>query len=235
MLDRITLARTLVYPTPEALWTRAFLWPILSTVGYLLIYPLISRPLLVYWDKQQTKLADLRNAAQKKTLLTKEESQRIILDGLTQQKNFEETLSRQARENEALKTAQLDGPLGKLKNAEERIQVLERELERERANASPQNPLGHLARGGIEKGVRSVLSLLAKSDQQVLSKFDLAKKLNETPIRTVVYMESAVAAQMAQWTDPNQSHVRLTERGRDFVVKEGLDVGRLAEIAGPNS
>jgi hypothetical protein len=220
---RFTLAHSLLYPTSWAFWSHVVLWPILSTVGYILIYPRLSKPLLVYWDAQQKALADLRNAAQKKTLLTADESQKIILDAIDQRTKFEEILGRQAREIETLKNVQDSGPGGKLKDATERISALERELDRTRAASLPQNPLGHLPPETV-RGVRQVLQILAKASNQTQNKEDLLKNLGATQLKAQVYIDNAISAQLAEWAEPSlQINLRLSPRGREYVVREGLD------------
>jgi hypothetical protein len=100
---RFSLARGSFYATCWAGWWHFAVLPGITSLAYILLYPHFSKPLLIYWDKQQKALADLRNEAQKKTLLTVEESQKLILDSLEQRTKFEETLARQARELDTLR------------------------------------------------------------------------------------------------------------------------------------
>jgi hypothetical protein len=74
------------------------------------------------------------------------------------------------------------------------------------------------------RGVRQVLQILAKASNQTQNKEDLLKNLGATQLKAQVYIDNAISAQLAEWAEPSlQINLRLSPRGREYVVREGLD------------
>lgn len=216
---RFDLINTL-YPDARSLLLSVAILPVASSGAYLYLYPLISKPILVYWDKRQTELKTLRDEAQKKTLLTKEESQRIILESIELRKQFEEKLQSQAREIEVLHTSLKEGPEGKLKWATERITVLERELDNERRRAQPQDPLDNLS-DGIRSGVMAILRILSSEPSMQISEDAIAEKLNVSRLKSKTYIDSALGAQLIEPTGSVYTYT-LSALGRRYVLNNNL-------------
>lgn len=99
--ERLKLARAPYTDGSAGFWLLIG-FPLLSAVAYIILYPLFSRPLLLYWEWQNRVLDERLTEAQKKRRLTEEESQKLILLMREQRTEFQEALARVEAENTAL-------------------------------------------------------------------------------------------------------------------------------------
>ena len=220
--NRLRFAGDLLYSPSEMMWKRLIFYPSASCLGYIIIYPLLARYLLAYWDWQQTGIENLRKKAQGKRVLSVAESDAITLEIIQLRATSNEIISRQAREMEALRKVKDESDLAKqLAGAHERMQTLETELERTRKESVPNNPLGHLDEP-TKTGVRSVLNILAVSSGQRLSIEQTLRSLGQTSeARKKAFINAAMSAQLVGQSAAGSYY--LAEPGLTYVVREELD------------
>jgi hypothetical protein len=221
---RLQIARMLVYPDTVTLWLRGFVWPALCAVLFILAYPYPSKLLFGYWHKRQVELKKLRDQIEGETLLTREESRKIILDSVAQRTNYEEQIARQARELEALrgamgKTTPLDE--GVAEQQRQRIAALESEVDRLRGNEkrSTNDPLANLDQALLPV-MQKLLSIFAQNDPRSLEEAALLSNLGEPPSRGRYLLDVGRDAGLLEQI--GSTRYRLTTSGRAFVVKSGL-------------
>lgn len=137
---RFQLASRVVYPAPWGLptWTgvipRGFLWPALSSLAYILVYPPASKGLLAYWERWQTEIDNQRKVAQRRQILTREEADAILVGRIEERDRFTKQIGALTQEIEALRRSSGDESAGKkLVAVSERLAELERALSTARA------------------------------------------------------------------------------------------------------
>jgi hypothetical protein len=169
---RFTLAGEIVYAAPWGIdprWgvlLKGIIWPGLSSLAYIIVYPHISKKLLEYWDTRQSEIENLRKTAQKKRLLTSEEGEAIILRSLEERERFAKQLAAQSAEVEAVRKASVNSATeGKLTQAVGKIAELEKALSdatRKENEETERAALEHRSRNNAEQELS-----LARRDLQL--------------------------------------------------------------------
>lgn len=220
---RLTLARSLVYPDTYDIWIRGVALPVSSCLGYVLFYPWLSQWLLIWWDIRQKAIAEKRNHALGNQLLTREESRKIIRDALEQRKQLEGTIERQERELDALRSNRDVSGVKEIDVLNERNHHLNAELNRLRSTLSPEDALGQLDAKAKEQA-RLVLRIMANTVARRLSAEMLAEAMGTTVLKAEVAVGYLTKAGLAELV-PNISSTmwRLSDRGKEYIVREGLD------------
>lgn len=221
---RLQLAHMLVYPDESVLWLRAVVWPLVSSVAFILIYPYPSKWLFKYWHKKQIELKKLRDEIEGETLLTKEESRKITRDMVAIREKYEEQVERLAREVDALKTpgGALAGDQSTVEQQRQRISALEAELNR-RDSVEKQKQSDRL--GGFDvttqKQVLELLKLVAKRD--LVSADLLMKEMQLSRARSLFLIDSANSCGLIEHPDGMvPGTIGLSPGGRAFLNERGL-------------
>lgn len=226
---RFNLARVRLYPTETELWWRCLWWPLFSTLGYIVVYPPASIVFLMYWDRLQAIISNLRNKAQGNKLLTRAESDALRVENVEVRRKIREMEVKHEQEIEALRRTPAANTAGRGESTNELVQlrdrnaVVENELKRLNDQLSPQNPLGRFPRETV-RGVEELLKILAKlpGDDSMLES-EALQRLKLNPLHSRHVLDKALEAQVVFRQGSNNAvFLRLNERGREYVVMHKL-------------
>lgn len=223
--SRFSLARAIFYATPWNGWVHFVGLPALTSLGFLIGYPVVSLPILMYWDWTQRHINRLRNLAQGNELLSREASRKIIRDGLEERERAQEQIDKLQRELDALRHPDGGSPAegNSLESARQRIRALEGELKRLNDQMSPQNPLARYKDDTV-RGIEALLKILAElPGEDLMLESDALERLKLGPIQSRHILDKALEAQLVFRAGNNNAvHLRLNERGREYVVEKKL-------------
>ncbi len=215
---RFTLAKSVLYPTPLDFWKHIVIWPTLSCLGYIILYPWISQSLLVYWDRRQTVLLNKRKEVQGKNLLSQEESMVVYSHGAEERSKLAGRVRELETELDAIKRTPADLTKKLLQDAQERITVLERELSSERARSQPSNPLGSLS-DEERNGVHQLIKVLVKRPARDLVQSAIMSESGLTPHRARLAWEQATGAQLIKVRPENHNLWELSQQGLQYALR----------------
>ncbi|EKF9659542.1 hypothetical protein O1C77_003563 [Vibrio cholerae] len=97
------LEGTLVYSDTVDLILRGLLYPVFSSIAFLVLYPIPAKWAFGYWSRKQKELKVLKQEIEDETPLTLEESRRIRRDSVRLEIEFEEEIARKEEEIVRLK------------------------------------------------------------------------------------------------------------------------------------
>lgn len=221
--ERFALAHSEVYPGEFDLLFRAFLWPLACSVVFILTYPYPSRWLFHYWHKRQVEAKKLRDEIEGETLLTKEESRKLILDALRLQESHNEVIESLNRQIDALRKnsnasvkADTKVTSGELEQSLQRIRELEAKLAQQSSTKVDSDPVRRLAQE-LQPTVLKILSFLAERENFAYPRSQLAGQLGLTPIRADYIFDKAGSTGLVTL---DSGYVRLTPVGRDYVIEK---------------
>ena len=230
--NRFALARSVFYATPRDGFIHFIGLPAATSLAYLIFYPAASLPVLMYWDWAHRHINRLRNVAQGNELLSREASRKIIRDASAEREQAQEQIDKLRRELDALKHPEgaVTSPETSQEIARQRIASLEDEVKRLNAQISPQNPLGRFKEGTV-RGIETLLKILAElpGEDQMLESTALGR-LKLDPVEARHILDKALEAQVvARQGYNNAVHLKLNERGREYVVEHKLIPPRPSE------
>lgn len=101
--DKFTYIATLYPNIWDGFWGVGFLYPLLTAICVILLYPLPAIPLSWYSRFMQMKQRERNQKIEKKKLLSVEESQAIILENLKLEEEFSKQIKRKDGEIDALR------------------------------------------------------------------------------------------------------------------------------------
>lgn len=99
------LIDTVIFPTPLAVVTHGFLFPLISALVYVFIYPYPARFVYGFTRRRQKEINQLRQQIEDETPMTKEESRALRLEYLERERSWKEKMDSLVGENESLKSA----------------------------------------------------------------------------------------------------------------------------------
>ncbi|MEW8092543.1 MAG: hypothetical protein AB2777_17575 [Candidatus Thiodiazotropha endolucinida] len=102
--EKFDYIETFIYCGPVATITQGFLFPFITAVVFILVYPYPSRWLYGYWNNQQKILKEIKQKIEDETPLTIEESRTIRREMLQLESVFDNEIRRKDSELEKLKT-----------------------------------------------------------------------------------------------------------------------------------
>ena len=100
---KLKLASQVNFPEQGDFFLRGILYPTLSSVGFIIAYPYISRWVYDYWHTREQELKALRDKIEGATLLTADESRELRTRLINAEKEFGDRLTAQGKENDDLK------------------------------------------------------------------------------------------------------------------------------------
>lgn len=179
---RLQLAKQLAYPTAMELWMRTLVYPIASSLGYILLYPWISRVLLSYWDRRQTDLNNRRIAIQGKAVMTEEMRDALLQRVARERAEFRASIRQLEEELETLRKVR---PPERDSDAliKEIAELSDKLAEAERAAASGKSTEKPDARPSIPVDLKKRVADLSDKDWEALS--HLVHSVADTPAGSV--------------------------------------------------
>lgn len=103
--QRFNLAHDLLYPTWQLGIGRALVAPVVTSVLFILLYPIPELWLFSYWHWRQTKLRDKRNALDQAQMLSVEDSRKLTVAMLEIEEKYQDKITLQAKQIETLQAA----------------------------------------------------------------------------------------------------------------------------------
>jgi len=207
--ERLILAKTVIFPTTCSLILKGLVYPIVSAVLFILIYPYPSLWLFTYWHKRQLKIKEAKDRIEALTPLTVEESNRLRMSLLRLQSEYEARFRQQADQIAVLKTVRSSS-----ENELQTFQVVT-------PNSPPQSQ--------IDDGVLKLISILTKSNGEIKEE-DLFRLLDEPKVKSEYYIDQALALNLILrnyregrvYGAVGDKMIQLTEAGRKFAVSSQM-------------
>lgn len=133
--DKIQYIHNSLYPYLWPSLAKGLIFPALTTLGLIFLYPIPAQHVYEYARKQQRRLKEIRQRVDDETPLTREEAREIRRSSLDQSVEYEKEIARQAAD-----IARLKQELGRLRDPESL----------QGATRSQTNPAGVQGKRGIE-------------------------------------------------------------------------------------
>lgn len=92
-----------IFNSHQALFYQGALYPLMTTLALIFIYPIPAKFVYEYWRKQQRKLKEIQQRVDDETPLTREEARELRRETLNVQFEFEQELERRSAEITRLK------------------------------------------------------------------------------------------------------------------------------------
>lgn len=99
------LIDTVIFPTSASIVTKGFLFPLISALVYVFVYPYPAKFVYGFTRRRQKEINQLRQKIEDETPMTQEESRAFRLEYLERERSWKERLDGLAAENDALKAA----------------------------------------------------------------------------------------------------------------------------------
>jgi hypothetical protein len=208
--ERFALAQSAVYPGDYDHWLRGFLWPLGCSIAFILVYPFPSRWLFQYWHKREVETKKLRDEIEGQTLLTKDESRKLILDSIKARESSAETIQRLNAEIEALR-ARPASP------SREEIE-LENGLKAKQSPQPPVTPRDQLSEFPLDlrHGILDILRRLAVAPNYSLPTDVVMQNTKLSRVKAGYLLDKAREAKLVAHND---SEVSLSRGGRNYLVE----------------
>lgn len=101
--EKITFIETVLFPTWIEITGSGLLFPILTSLGYIFIYPYLSKPIFIFHKNRQRELAEIKQKIEDETLLTVKQSREIKVRIHTLEKEYQTELANKDSEIQQLK------------------------------------------------------------------------------------------------------------------------------------
>ena len=101
--SKIEHIETVLYSDYQALILIGFIYPLITSVLFILIYPFPAKFIYQYWHSQQIQLKTIKQNIEDETPLTIEESREIRREILNLESQYEAELNRRSAENDRLR------------------------------------------------------------------------------------------------------------------------------------
>lgn len=181
-------------------WSKGFVYPLLSTVAFILLYPYPAKFFYGYWQTRQRELKALRDKIEGDTLLTMAESQEIRLMLLKAKTEYRETIRQHVEEIEALK------------------KVIEN-------SARPSKPKSDSTSSPpkvtLSEGATAAIEVIARSEDGTIEKHKFIKSFpKSSPVRVQSHLDELLKLNLVHETRQNGiDFIDLTSTGRALAVK----------------
>ncbi|MCP4491660.1 MAG: hypothetical protein GY820_30795 [Gammaproteobacteria bacterium] len=207
--SKIEHIETVLYPGYKALLLTGFAYPLVTSVLFILIYPIPAKFIYKYWHSQQIHLKKIKQDIEDESPLTIEESREIRREILNLESQYDAELNRRGAENDRLRELVRDLE-NNLINANKKLGPLPvgkpQELNTSVNNDKPENPRNsqqeefekYLASGKLENFISNQRRILTASsyDPNEVDSSDIAKAFG------LVEQQGA--------------HVKVSKKGREF-------------------
>lgn len=100
---KIIFIETMIYTESYSLLLSAFIYPLLTSITFIFLYPIPASHIYRYWHSQQIKLKKIKQEIEDETPLTIEESRNIRREILTLESKYDSEITRKDSEISRLK------------------------------------------------------------------------------------------------------------------------------------
>ena len=101
--EKITYIDNYIFPSYEAMLLRGTLYPLITTLLLIFVYPIPARYVFSHWKEQQRKLKQIQQHIDEETPLTKQDARQIRQDILKATLDFEKEIEKKSLEISKLK------------------------------------------------------------------------------------------------------------------------------------
>lgn len=202
---------TVLYPAWEYVLWQMIVFPLLTTVLFIFLYPYPARIVFEFTRQQQKRLKEIRQRIEDETPLTAAESKQIRTTALQAQLLYEKDMRALTEENQLLRTE-----LQKL--------LAQGEKRPKRAETQPAKVTTEPVRIGAELSEEAIKALVLLSEVEGVS-YDayideLAQKAKISKIRAKHLYDQLIGSYV--YHNNHDDMVVLNEKGRALLVTRGL-------------
>lgn len=211
--EKITYIENEIYGGEWSLLLEGAIYPLISAVLFILIYPHPAKWVYEYWNNQQKKLKEIKQQIEDDTPLTLDESRHIRRELLRLESDYDDEISKKNNEISRLKDI---------------ISILERQQKEVSSPASKSSPTPkRQAKTKVDQSInddqKSILFDIAKSNGWVTDRHYLSGSKFDT-VKAEYYLEDLetkgyLTRDYITAKDGDSS--TLTTMGKKFAVDEG--------------
>lgn len=207
VVGKFEYVSTKLYVEQSTYWIQGLLYPILTTIFFIGIYPWLARPVYGYWRHQQNKQKELQQKIDDETLMTVEEARE---------------LRRSVIESKLIYQAESDQREDKIKELEEIIKQAKLNTSAEKLTNQNEPPLpkkykdDETAQGMFET-LAKIGNFRGSVDKDILT----AQWPNEDRLRIEHYID---LLREDDFIKIAYGKLNITPKGRAALVNKGFDV-----------
>jgi predicted DNA-binding transcriptional regulator len=199
-----SLIEQFVFPNPATLFLKGLLFPILTSVAYIFIYPYPAKFVYEFTRKKQKEIIEIRQRIEEETLLTVEDSRKIRSEFTRLQFEHESEID------------QLNNEINRLK---EELKKHAASPEKTKKRTSTKSP------SAFSLNQTKILRIITQLDG-VASKKVIAEKANVSKIQLDFDLEDLNNRNLISLeSDPitYEDIYRLTQDGRGLILRAGIE------------
>lgn len=203
-----------LYPTPYSFILQCVIYPLLTSLAYIYVYPIPSIKIFKYHKEKQKQLIELKNEIEGGTLITEKAARKLRSDHYLLQNNYEETIDGLRGEIKILKEENKKVKESKPLLTQKDIDELKNKAEQSDKNSGESNnliPLTQIA--------QKCLYLITNTDKRYISN-DLFIELfqrSKAPILSINHGLDEL--QKHNFTNFVQNNYYPTPEGRGYMIE----------------
>jgi len=207
--SKIGNIETLLYPDYQALLLTGFTYPLVTSVLFILIYPIPAKFVYKYWHSQQIHLKIIKQDIEDETPLTIEESREIRREILNLESQYDAELNRRGAENDRMRELVRDLE-NNLLNANQKSS-LETASKPQELNTSVNNDKPENARNSQQAEFKKYLAS-GKLNNFISNQHRILTESSFDPNE----IDSSDIAKAFGLVEQQGAHVKVSEKGREF-------------------
>lgn len=211
--DKISYIENELY---ESFWTVLLdcaIYPLLSAVLFILIYPYPSKWIYEYWNNRQKEFKLIKQKIDDETPMTLEEARKVRRELLRLEKNYDEEIS--IKNNEIVRLKDIVSSL--------EITVREKSMPALKTNPAANKPSKQLIDNAINDDQEKILFEIAKAGGWVTDK-DYLKISKFDTVKTEYYLEDLEAKGFVSrkyLVEKGGRSTTLSTKGKKFAIDNG--------------
>jgi len=218
--DKFNIIDTTIFPTQAATLLRGLVYPLMTTVFFIYVYPYPAKKVYEFWRSRQKELKEIRQKIEDEEPLSKEEAKMIRSEMYRIKKAHQEELAKRDEEITLLREA--DALLNK---------------EKESSYVPNEHSIFLLELSELQKYKKEVLHVFSmfnddsenpesKLIRDLAAKFDSTKVVSEFILGELVQKNLMIKEYSQEWTE---YVYKLTHKGRRTALL--LGVGKMRPVA----
>lgn len=206
---RLSFIDSVLYPTSQSVFVSGFLFPLVTAMAYIFIYPYPAKWVYQYALKRQRELREARQQAENERVLTFEESQRLRSFYFDRESELQKKMQLRQEENDLLRAK-----ISELEKTQEKPKVLISETSDSSSKISRSRPLTDL-----EAKALAALSYAENNNIQRTYESNLQKSVgsNKTELKIVIEDLKRSGLMDYEYDEDGDPCYSLTHEGRKAV------------------
>lgn len=215
--EKFTYIDTNIFSSYQAIFLHGTLYPLLTTLSLIFIYPIPARFVYEYWRTRQRELKEIQQRIDDETPLTREEARELRHETLNARLEFEQELERRSAEITRLKET--------IKELQPREKVDADRPPKKQAKSAP--PKTTEANSALDEGQVQMLQKIAESanglfEKNMISSSGSDKILAEYNLGELVAKNYASKRYSSNYDD---YEITVTHPGRSYLVNHARNGG----------